>query len=95
MNHLASTLAAEEPDVATIAVRPGIVDTDMQGTIRSNGQEAMQGDHKKFVELKESGKLLKPEDPAHVLAALAAKAPLNLSGSFVSFDDEELKEYRA
>ncbi|ORY94393.1 hypothetical protein BCR43DRAFT_476111 [Syncephalastrum racemosum] len=95
MNHLAETLSAEEPDIATIAVRPGIVDTDMQGLIRSNGQEAMKDDHKKFVELHEAGKLVRPEEPGHVLAALAAKAPLNLSGTFVSWDDEELKEYRA
>jgi NAD(P)-dependent dehydrogenase (short-subunit alcohol dehydrogenase family) len=30
LNHLARTLAVEEPDVTTVAVRPGVVDTDMQ-----------------------------------------------------------------
>lgn len=37
LNHLASTLSVEEPDVTSIALRPGVVDTDMQVLLRSNG----------------------------------------------------------
>ena len=34
MNHLALTLSTEEPDVTTMAIRPGVVDTEMQREIR-------------------------------------------------------------
>ena len=37
MNHLTSTLAIEEPEITTIAVEPGVVDTDMQGILRTEG----------------------------------------------------------
>ncbi|RUS19392.1 hypothetical protein BC937DRAFT_87567 [Endogone sp. FLAS-F59071] len=37
LNHLVQTLAVEEPDVTTIALRPGAVDTEMQAVIRSQG----------------------------------------------------------
>lgn len=94
VNHLANTLSVEEKDVTTIAVRPGVVDTDMQAMIRSDGKEAMEGDHAKFVELHESGKLTKPEDPGHVLAALASNPPKVMSGAFVSWDEESMKPYR-
>jgi NAD(P)-dependent dehydrogenase (short-subunit alcohol dehydrogenase family) len=30
LNHLAMTLSVEEPDVTTISIRPGVVDTEMQ-----------------------------------------------------------------
>lgn len=34
INHFARQLAVEEPKVISIAVRPGVVDTDMQRQIR-------------------------------------------------------------
>lgn len=37
LNHLASTLSVEEPDITTIAFRPGVVATDMQKTARNAG----------------------------------------------------------
>lgn len=37
MNSLARTLGNEEPSIVTVAVRPGIVDTDMQKAIRETG----------------------------------------------------------
>lgn len=56
-------IAAEQEDkdhpVKLIAVAPGIIDTDMQTTIRGTTEE--QFIHKKkFVELKESGQLIAP-----------------------------------
>lgn len=94
LNHLASTLSVEEPEVTSIALRPGVVDTDMQVLLRSNGLEAMKEDHQKFVDLHKSGKLIHPDQPGYVIAALAAKAPKNLSGTFVSWDEDVLAEYR-
>lgn len=37
LNHLATTLAVEEPDITTIAFRPGVVATDMQKSARDAG----------------------------------------------------------
>ncbi|KAI9022242.1 hypothetical protein CLU79DRAFT_751813 [Phycomyces nitens] len=95
LNHLTNTLSVEEPEVTTIAIRPGVVDTEMQGLLRSVGKETMEDDYNKFVELYETGKLIKPEQPAHVMAALASKAPKELSGRFISWDDEILADYRS
>ncbi|CAO3692538.1 unnamed protein product [Rhizopus microsporus] len=94
VNHLASTLAVEEEGVTTIALRPGVVDTDMQATIRASGEKAMGQDHAKFVQLHSQGNLIKPETPGYVLAALANDPPKELSGQFHSWDDEQLKRFQ-
>jgi len=51
-------------------------------------------DHKKFLQVYNDGKLVKPEDCGHVMAALSLQAPESLSGQFVSWDSEECKPYR-
>ena len=51
-------------------------------------------DHTRFVSLHTDAKLLAPELPAHVIAALAIGAPKELSGTYVSWDAEELKGFR-
>lgn len=64
INHLAMTLAAEEPGVTTLSIRPGVVDTGMQQDIREKHHKVMdENDRKKFLELKQEGKLLRPEQP--------------------------------
>ncbi|KAI8645228.1 hypothetical protein BD408DRAFT_412016 [Parasitella parasitica] len=93
VNHIAKTLAVEEPDVTTIALRPGVVDTEMQGFIRSQGEQGMKEDHAKFTELHRDGKLVQPEDPGHVLVALANNPPKKLSGNMYSWNDEEMKPF--
>ncbi|KAL0576918.1 hypothetical protein V5O48_005064 [Marasmius crinis-equi] len=118
MNSLCRTLAEEESDVISVALRPGTVDTavwtlpypplaptttdiplhyqQMQQTIREKGVEPMaQSDHKKFISLYTDGVLLKPELPGHVIAALALRAPKGLSGQFVSWDDQQCKEFQS
>jgi hypothetical protein len=65
----------------------------MQVMIRSTGEEAMKHDHAKFVDLHREGKLVQPEDPGHVLVALANNPPKNLSGQMYSWNDEQLKGY--
>ncbi|SMY22723.1 unnamed protein product [Zymoseptoria tritici ST99CH_1A5] len=95
VNHLAATLGREEPDVVSMAIRPGVVDTDMQKDIRekhSGGMDA--GDSKKFAELKSSGGLLKPEQPGHVMAKLVLNAPKGLSGQFLTWNAEELNTFQ-
>jgi NAD(P)-dependent dehydrogenase (short-subunit alcohol dehydrogenase family) len=83
MNHLGLTLSVEEPDITTIVIRPGTVDTDMQGVIRANGEVMDAKDSKKFKALYEDGKLLKPEQPGNVMGRLAVSAERGLSGKFL------------
>ncbi|KAJ3500385.1 hypothetical protein NMY22_g19279 [Coprinellus aureogranulatus] len=93
MNSL--TLAEEEPSVTSVALRPGMVATDMQAEMRSVGATALApADYQIFAQAHSNGKLVKPEDCGHVIAALALRAERSLSGQFVSWDSEECKAYR-
>jgi hypothetical protein len=67
----------------------------MQGEIREVGALHMApGVHESFIRQKREGLLLKPEDPGHVIAALALHAPQSLTGEFVSWDDERCRKFR-
>ena len=95
LNHLAGTLAVEEPNVTTISVRPGVVDTDMQISIRDVHRNSMDAkDAAKFRELKETGGLLRPDQPGHVMAKLALDAPKELNGKFLSWNDDKLAAFQ-
>ena len=64
----ASTLAAEATDgVRAAAIAPGIVDTDMQASIRGN--EGFPG-REQFIEYKETGQLASPDDAAAAVLAV-------------------------
>ena len=95
LNSLCRTLASEEPTITSIALRPGVVDTEMQAQLRSEGKEIMNGpNYKHFHGLYETSKLVKPEGPAEVIANLSIRADAKLSGQFLSWDSEELARYR-
>ncbi|KII95116.1 hypothetical protein PLICRDRAFT_202634 [Plicaturopsis crispa FD-325 SS-3] len=95
MNSLCRTLAQEEPDVVSVALRPGMVDTNMQLALREIGGSHMtETDYNKFLRVHAEGKLVKPEDAGHVIAALSLQASPSLSGQFVSWDSEQCKDYR-
>lgn len=49
----------------------------------------------RFVKLHETRTLVKPEDCGHVIAVLAIGAPSDLSGKFVSWDEEAMAPFRA
>ncbi|KAJ3308472.1 hypothetical protein HDV04_001202 [Boothiomyces sp. JEL0838] len=84
LNSFANILGVEEPLVATVAVRPGVVDTEMQTDIRKQGGGIMsENEHSKFVGLKENGGLIDPTEPARKIAHLALHPNLDLSGKFV------------
>lgn len=87
INHLAMTLAGEEPAVTTISIRPGVVDTEMQQEIREKHHKIMdEKDAKRFLGLKEEGKLLRPEQPGNVVARLAVEGNAEgLSGKFFRY----------
>lgn len=84
LNHLAMTLAVEEPNVTTLSIRPGVVDTQMQQELRDNYLSSMQEkDSAKFLALYKEGKLLKPEKPGNVIAKVVLTGPKDLSGKFL------------
>ena len=88
LNMFNETLAAEEPQITAIAVRPGVVDTPMQDVIRERGADAMPPeDYAQFVALHRERQLLPPAKPGRAIAALALHAPRAWSGEFVHWDD--------
>lgn len=88
LNHLAKTLNAEEPNVITIAFRPGAVDTEMQRDMRENHASGMdEKDSAKFFALHKEGKLLRPEQPGHVMAKLVLEGSEDLSGEFLRYEN--------
>lgn len=93
VNHFTRILAGEEPAITALAVRPGVVDTDMQARIREQGQAGMPPEnHRRYLQLKEQGRLLPPEVPARALACLALFAPPEFSGSFIGWDDPRVQK---
>ncbi|MBT3389291.1 MAG: SDR family NAD(P)-dependent oxidoreductase [Chloroflexi bacterium] len=92
LNHFTQTLAAEEPLVTSLALRPGAIDTEMQVTIRADGERGMTPEaHGQFSGLYREQKLLRPEVPGRALATLALHAPPELNGEFVSWDDSRVQ----
>lgn len=80
------SLGAEEPDVTSVSIRPGMVDTEMQRALREDHATALDAEmHSKFTGVHKDGKLLKPEQPGHVMAKLVLDAPKELSGHFYSY----------
>lgn len=86
MNNFAMSLGAEEPDVTSVSIRPGMVDTEMQRELREDHATNLDAEmHSKFTGVHKDGKLLQPEQPGHVMAKLALDAPKELSGHFYSY----------
>ncbi|EEP77688.1 conserved hypothetical protein [Uncinocarpus reesii 1704] len=95
MNHLNMTLAKEEPEITSLAIRPGMVDTQMQEELRSDHIQVLgPEDGGRFIAAHKEGKLLPPEKPGRVIAKLACWAPRDLSGQFLTWNAEELKDYQ-
>lgn len=88
VNHLAADLAAEESAVTTIAIRPGVVDTDMQRQIRDVHASKMDPEQlKKFTSMYADKQLVHPDDVGAVIAQLALTGAKELSGKFVNWTD--------
>ncbi|KAL2847151.1 hypothetical protein BJY01DRAFT_212797 [Aspergillus pseudoustus] len=96
MNHLALSLGEEEEDVVSVSIRPGMVDTEMQRELREDHATTLEPQvHAKFTGVHKEGKLLKPEQPGHVMAKLVLDAPKDLSGKFLTWNDKLLEAYQA
>ena len=91
LNHFTRLLAAEEPQITSVAIRPGVVDTPMQGYLRNHGPDSMPPETAAFYQqLKKDGRLEPAWVPARSIAWLALAAPPQLSGRFVNYDDPEI-----
>lgn len=93
MNHIIQTLSVEEPTIFSVSIAPGVVDTGMQNNIRDNHGQAMGDVHRKFMDLHETGGLLKPEVPGAVIANLVLEAKGDFNGKYLRYNDEQLKAY--
>lgn len=84
LNSLAVQVACEERDVAAFAIRPGVVDTDMQKEVREVHSATMENkDNAKFRKAFEEGTILKPQQPGHVIAKLAVDPDTSLNGKYL------------
>jgi NAD(P)-dependent dehydrogenase (short-subunit alcohol dehydrogenase family) len=93
VNQLTRVLAAEEPDITALALRPGIVDTEMQAIIRAKGKGRMAERNYGYLSgLHAQGKLLPPERPGLALAALALYAPHEWNGEVLDWNEERVQE---
>lgn len=93
MNSLSQHVAVEEPDITSVAISPGRVDTDMQKELREKGAPGIAMSEKDYAGFKtafEEGKLNKVEWPAHVIARLAVGAEPELSGKYLRFGTPSL-----
>ena len=91
--HMTRVLAAEEPEITAVAFRPGVVDTDMQATIRRGGVKGMTDERiAYFRKLKTEGKLLDPAVPAREAAWLALHAPARWSGEWIETGDPRIQK---
>jgi NAD(P)-dependent dehydrogenase (short-subunit alcohol dehydrogenase family) len=87
---LTGVLAREVGDrgVHVNAVRPGIVDTDMQVEIRASSEEDFGADNlARFRGYKERGQLRAPEDPARLIFWLLSPEAEHTNGEVLAIDD--------
>ncbi|KAK9478870.1 hypothetical protein V1514DRAFT_329998 [Lipomyces japonicus] len=94
VNHLAATLAVEEPDITAVSVDPGVMDTSMQEEIRTQHGGSMRSDHYEYLaKIKEEGTIEPTNAPATVISNLVVHAPKELSGKYHAFNSPELAQY--
>lgn len=92
LNHFNGVLASEETEITAITFRPGVMDTEMQSTIRREGDVGMPAEtYARYVRLHQEGNLLSPELPGRALAVLALHAPREWSGEFIAWDEDRVQ----
>ena len=91
LNHLTRVLAVEEPQLTCVAVRPGVVDTDMQRVLRTPESGQLPNSQVEYYQaLKAENRLEPPRVPGRAIAWLALEAPREWSGDFLSYDDPRI-----
>lgn len=90
MNAFIKCLAKEEPLVTSVAVKPGIVDTDMVKQ-SSTAQGVMDAQGEQWLKSVKSGQgLLDPEVPGEAIAKIVLTAPKSASGGVFNYNDSKL-----
>ncbi|HLJ68402.1 MAG TPA: SDR family NAD(P)-dependent oxidoreductase [Chloroflexota bacterium] len=80
-------------DIHVNAVRPGIVDTEMQVEIRSSSEEAFGRQNvERFRGYKERGLLRSPDDPARLILWLLGPAADAINGEVLAIDDPDVAQ---
>ena len=88
LNHLTRVLAAEEPRLTCVAVRPGVVDTAMQEVLRTpRSGQLPEAQVAYYRQLKDDNRLEPPRVPGRAITWLALEAPAAWSGDFLNYDD--------
>lgn len=78
------TLTTEEPDIISISISPGVVDTQMQTDMRGKYASSLPPPVAElFAGFKESGLLVTPDKPGNVLARLVCQAGVELRGQLL------------
>ncbi|RKP20703.1 short-chain dehydrogenase [Rozella allomycis CSF55] len=99
MNMLNKQLSIEEKDIVSVAVRPGVVKTSMTDSALENGngikfiglgKDCMSQSDYEYIK----DNRISVDISSHVLAKLAIEAPRELSGQFLSWDDERLNDFK-
>ena len=91
LNQFTRVFAAEEKALTIIAVRPGVVDTQMQKLLRELGPEKMPPEQAEYyLNLKATGRLEPAAVPARSVAWMVLHAPREWSGAFMSYDEPQI-----
>lgn len=81
----------EGQGVLVNAVRPGIVDTEMQVEIRGSSAERFSSENvERFRGYKERGLLRQPDDPARLMVWLLSEQATEIHGQVLAIDDPEV-----
>lgn len=88
VNMFIQTMALEEPLITCLAIKPGVVDTDMQKIIREQGRDVMPKKYfDKFIGLYEREQLVLPENTAKAIARIIQSEELHsFSGLLMTYD---------
>ena len=85
--HLARQLAAEAPEITTFIFRPGVVETRMQEEARTAEGGAAEGLRRTFLEFKNKGELISPEEAARSLVRILTGDPRHFQGKVATWRD--------
>lgn len=88
---LSEILAIEEPDITSVSLRPGKVDTDMQTSLRTseNTDSEVQ---QPFIRDHEAGKLVSVRDSGIAVTKLVLNAKNAWNGRLFNYTDKEVQD---
>jgi NAD(P)-dependent dehydrogenase (short-subunit alcohol dehydrogenase family) len=92
MNAFIAALAREQPEVYSVAIKPGLVDTQMLHESQNEAHRAVMDDTFKtwFKEAREKNMIVQPEVPGSVIAKAVLSLPRSLSGLYLAYSDDRL-----